>query len=149
MYTKKRIDLNFYCFKIFLYYFLKSVSKERNIPWIKPADDICLILGDGVYENSAKIEDMSLQNPNPLSRTYPQYKCAQLDVSPSGQGASVGIASCSPLKPTPTCSLLRDYYTWLPKMKCKNRETKTKHFSNLKLYFKLKVKSGNTIGWVV
>lgn len=54
----------------------------------------------------------------PLSRKYPQYKCTQLDVSDEGKGASVGIASCSPLKPTPTCSLLRDYYTWLPKMKC-------------------------------
>ena len=60
-----------------------------------------------------------MQSPISLSKMFPHYKCIQLDVSVDGQGSAVGIASCSPLKPTPTCSLLRDYYTWLPKMKCK------------------------------
>ncbi len=61
---------------------------------------------------------MPIQSALPLSKVFPQYSCTQLEVSGDGLGSSVGIASCSPLKPTPTCSLLRDYYTWLPKMKC-------------------------------
>jgi hypothetical protein len=61
---------------------------------------------------------MPIQSGLPLSKVFPQYSCTQLEVSSDGLGSSVGIASCSPLKPTPTCSLLRDYYTWLPKMKC-------------------------------
>ena len=72
---------------------------------------------DNVFENSQKVDDMPLQSPISLSKAFPHYKCVQLEVSADGQGSAVGIASCSPLKPTPTCSLLRDYYTWLPKMK--------------------------------
>jgi hypothetical protein len=79
-----------------------------------------LLNEENEYENINSLEDMSIQSPVPLSRTHPFYECIQLDVSDKGQGASVGIASCSPLKPTPTCALLRDYYTWLPKMKCKH-----------------------------
>ena len=30
----------------------------------------------------------------------------------NGESPAVGIATCSPLKPSPTCSLLRDYFRW-------------------------------------
>ena len=88
--------------------------------FIKPSYENCIFNNEsGEYENVLKAEDMPLQSPVPLSMKNPFYECIQLDVSEKGQGASVGIASCSPLKPTPTSNLLRDYYTWLPKMKCK------------------------------
>lgn len=96
-------------------------SKTNRIEWIKPSDDSCKFIDteqQDQFENLQKIEDMPLQCPVSLGKLHPQYKCLQLEVSSEGQGSSVGIASCSPLKPTPTCSLLRDYYTWLPKMKC-------------------------------
>ncbi len=84
--------------------------------FIRPPFENCLYDEDMVYVNVQKTEDMPLQSPIPLGKKYPYYECLQLEVSEKGQGSSVGIASCSPLKPTPTCDLLRDYYTWLPKM---------------------------------
>jgi hypothetical protein len=97
------------------------------VAWIRPSAEHCTLNNDE-YENVLKNEDVPLQTALALSKQFPQYKCIQMEVSADGQGASVGIASCSPLKPTPTCSLLRDYYTWLPKMK---------------------LKQGNSIGWGV
>lgn len=88
------------------------------VAWIKPQGCIFNIK-DNYFENTTKTDDMPIQSPIALNKLYPHYKCIQLDVSTNGQGSAVGIASCSPLKPTPTCSLLRDYYTWLPKMKRK------------------------------
>lgn len=95
------------------------VNKLNKIKWIKPSNETCEQSGDDEFENVAKLEEMPLQSSIALCKSFPQYKCTQLDVSADGQAASVGIASCSPLKPTPTSSLLRDYYTWLPKMKRK------------------------------
>lgn len=89
---------------------------EKKVKWITPSKDECLVHGLNEFENVIKGEDMPLQSSISLSKSHPQYKCVQVDVSSDGKGASVGIASCSPLKPTPACSLLRDYYTWLPKM---------------------------------
>ena len=99
--------------------FTPAFLKENKINWIKPPNDCCEMTNESQFENLQKIEDMPVQSVVPLSKTFPHYKCIQMEVSNDGQGASVGIASCSPLKPTPTCSLLRDYYTWLPKMKRK------------------------------
>ncbi len=93
-----------------------KIKENKNI-WIKPPNENCDFKNDFEYENLQNIEDMPLQSTLPLSKSCSHYKCIQMEVSNEGQGASVGIASCSPLKPTPTCSLLRDYYTWLPKMK--------------------------------
>ena len=83
--------------------------KNNQISWIKPGKDYCIKLEDDIYENIQKTEDMPIQCSFPLSRSLPQYNCIQMEVSNEGNGASVGIASCSPVKPTPTLSLLRDY----------------------------------------
>ncbi|CAF1377156.1 unnamed protein product, partial [Didymodactylos carnosus] len=80
------------------------------------------------FENPSKLEDLPVQSPIPLGKSFRYFVVTQQDVLSSGKGASVGLATCSPLKPTPTCSLLKDYYTWYPK---------------------LKMKVGNTIGWGV
>ena len=49
------------------------------------------------------------------------YKCCFTDMvhyevvlqeAINGESPAVGIATCSPLKPTPTCVLLRDYFRW-------------------------------------
>lgn len=102
------------------------LNDRDDVIFIKPSIESCLFNDDGEYLNIQKTEDMPLQSPVSLSKSYPFYESTQLEISEKGQGVSVGIASCSPLKPTPTCDLLRDYYTWLPKMK---------------------LHEGNSIGW--
>ena len=74
--------------------------KNNQISWIKPGKDYCIKLEDDIYENIQKTEDMPIQCSFPLSRSLPQYNCIQMEVSNEGNGASVGIASCSPVKPT-------------------------------------------------
>ncbi|CAF3064750.1 unnamed protein product [Rotaria socialis] len=82
-----------------------------------------------LFENRSKVEDLPIQSPIPLSKSFRYFIITQEEVSSTdGKGASVGLATCSPLKPTPTCSLLKDYYTW---------------------FSKTKMKVGNTIGWGV
>lgn len=83
----------------------------------------------GLFENRSKLEDLPVQSPVPLSKSFRYFVVTQHEVSHGeGKGASVGLATCSPLKPTPTCALMKDYYTWFAKMK---------------------MKVGNTIGWGV
>ena len=101
-----------------------SNSNHSLLTWIKPDDTACAhSVGEfSQFENIQNTEDMPVQAPLALSKQFCHYKCTQLDVVSVGggndkKGASVGLASCSPLKPTPTSSLLRDYYTWLPHMK--------------------------------
>jgi hypothetical protein len=105
--------------------------ESGHIRWIRPAaEDACHMVersSFSEFENVQNGEDMPLQSPLALSRHICHYKCTQIDFNGDGsastnvnkrEGASVGLASCSPLKPTPTSSLLRDYYTWLPHLKC-------------------------------
>ncbi|CAF2557981.1 unnamed protein product [Rotaria sp. Silwood2] len=83
----------------------------------------------GFFENHAKVEDLPIQSPIPLSKSFRYFIVKQDDLSPTdGKGASVGLATCSPLKPPPTCSLMKDYYTW---------------------FSKTRMKVGNSIGWGV
>ncbi len=100
------------------------------LKWIRPAEEVCHLVersNFSEFENLQNSEDMPLQSPLALGRHFCHYKCTQIDFSGDGststninkkEGASVGLASCSPLKPTPTSTLLRDYYTWLPHVKC-------------------------------
>ncbi|UJR28669.1 hypothetical protein I4U23_009898 [Adineta vaga] len=83
----------------------------------------------GFFENPSRLEDLPVQAPVPLGKTFRYFVVTQQEVSATdGKGASVGLATYSPLKPTPTCTLMKDYYTWFAKMK---------------------MKVGNTIGWGV
>jgi hypothetical protein len=129
---------------------LSSQQKQddSSVKWIRPPGDqaTCAVVTGGEclneFENVAGGEDVPLQSPVPLGRQFTHYKCTQVELSGEGgvgstnvnkrEGASVGLASCSPLKPTPTSSLLRDYYTWLPHMKC----TQPLSFLYLIFYFK-------------
>ena len=74
--------------------------KNNTVKWIKPTDDVCLQSETNEFENLAKTEDMPIQSALPLGNRFSHYKATLLEVSNDGQGASVGIASCSPLKPT-------------------------------------------------
>ena len=50
----------------------------------------------GIFENSAKAEDLPIQSPVPLSKEFPYFLVTQEEVSPKdGKGASVGLATLS------------------------------------------------------
>ena len=51
---------------------------------------------NGIFENPSKVEDLPIQSPTPLSKTFPYFVVIQQEVSPTdGKGASVGLATCS------------------------------------------------------
>ena len=52
---------------------------------------------------------------------FEHYEVIVKETSPTGAGPAVGIATCSPLKPTPTCEILRDYFRWMPDGECKDK----------------------------
>jgi hypothetical protein len=50
----------------------------------------------GIFENHSKIEDLPIQSPTPLSKSFPYFIVVQEEVSSTdGKGASVGLATCS------------------------------------------------------
>jgi hypothetical protein len=50
----------------------------------------------GIFENRSKVEDLPIQSPTPLSKSFPYFMVVQEEVSSTdGKGASVGLATCS------------------------------------------------------
>jgi hypothetical protein len=50
----------------------------------------------GFYENRSKLEDLPVQSPIPLSKSFRYFVVTQEEVSPTdGKGASVGLATFS------------------------------------------------------
>jgi hypothetical protein len=50
----------------------------------------------GFFENRSKLEDLPVQSPIPLGRSFRYFVVTQQEVSPTdGKGASVGLATCS------------------------------------------------------
>ena len=50
----------------------------------------------GFFENRSKLEDLPVQSPTPLGKSFRHFVVTQQEVSPTdGKGASVGLATCS------------------------------------------------------
>lgn len=50
----------------------------------------------GLFENRSKLEDLPVQSPVPLSKSFRYFVVTQHEVSHGeGKGASVGLATCS------------------------------------------------------
>jgi hypothetical protein len=50
----------------------------------------------GFFENRSKLEDLPVQSPTPLGKSFRYFMVTQQEVSPiDGKGASVGLATCS------------------------------------------------------
>ena len=48
------------------------------------------------FENRSKLEDLPVQSPTPLGKSFRYFVVTQQEVSPTdGKGASVGLATCS------------------------------------------------------
>lgn len=48
------------------------------------------------FENRSKLEDLPVQSPTPLSKSFRYFVVTQQEVSANdGKGASVGLATCS------------------------------------------------------
>ncbi|CAF4314700.1 unnamed protein product, partial [Adineta steineri] len=105
---------------------LPSITDIPVCQWIR-ASSSSYNSKTGYFENLSKVPDSSIQSPVSLCKSFSYFIVTQEEVSSlDGKGASVGLATFSPLKPTTTYSLMKDYYTWFPK---------------------IKMKVGNTIGW--
>jgi hypothetical protein len=49
-----------------------------------------------IFENRLKVEDLPIQSPIPLSKTFPYFIVTQQEISSNdGKGASIGLATCS------------------------------------------------------
>ena len=49
-----------------------------------------------IFENRSKVEDLPIQSPTPLCKSFPYFVVTQEEVSSTdGKGASVGLATCS------------------------------------------------------
>lgn len=50
----------------------------------------------GFFENRSKLEDLPVQSPIPLGKSFRYFVVTQQEVSSAdGKGASVGLATCS------------------------------------------------------
>jgi len=50
----------------------------------------------GFFENRSKLEDLPVQSPIPLGKSFRYFVVTQQEVSlTDGKGASVGLATCS------------------------------------------------------
>lgn len=50
----------------------------------------------GFFENRSKLEDLPVQSPIPLGKSFRYFVVTQQEVSQTdGKGASVGLATCS------------------------------------------------------
>ncbi|KAL4232460.1 hypothetical protein ACF0H5_007153 [Mactra antiquata] len=84
---------------------------ERNmLNWIKD-QGMVYDSGRNVFSYDKKLPEVTLQSPVPLSKDMVHYEVIVQEAI-NGESPAVGIATCSPLKPTPTCLLLRDFFRW-------------------------------------
>ncbi|OWF45917.1 uncharacterized protein LOC110456445 [Mizuhopecten yessoensis] len=74
------------------------------------------------------VEFATIQSPQPLETGFQHFEIIVQDMDTSGVCPAIGVATCSPMSPTPTCELLRDFFRWEADGKV------------------LKVKSGSVVG---
>ncbi|XP_045196072.2 uncharacterized protein LOC123551303 [Mercenaria mercenaria] len=84
---------------------------ERNmLNWIKD-DGMQYDSGKNLFTYDQKNPEVTLQSPVPLTKDLVHYEMIVMETL-DGESPAVGLATCSPLMPTPTCVLLRDFFRW-------------------------------------
>lgn len=85
-------------------------DEKDMLNWIRdPSMNYDLMRNEFCYNK--KLTEVCVQSPQPLTRDMVHYEVV-IQEAINGESPAVGIATCSPLKPSPTCSLLRDYFRW-------------------------------------
>lgn len=84
---------------------------ERNmLNWIKDSG-MQYDPAKNMFMYDKKLPEVTLQSPVPLTKELVHYEVIVQEAM-EGESPAVGIATCSPLTPTPTCLLLRDFFRW-------------------------------------
>lgn len=91
-------------------------SEKNMLNWIVPAqvaynpdDDIFF-----VKPNVSLGSTSCIQCPLPLSWETSHFEVVILDITDDGQGPIIAISTCSPILPTPTSELAKDFFKWAP-----------------------------------
>ncbi|XP_062616121.1 uncharacterized protein LOC134277830 [Saccostrea cucullata] len=85
-------------------------SDKNMIQWIT-SPGVSYNMADNMFVFNPDTENQgTIQSPTSLSREFEHYEVVIQKVSESGAGPAVGIATCSLLKPTPTCKALVDFF---------------------------------------
>ncbi|XP_064628155.1 uncharacterized protein LOC135487894 isoform X2 [Lineus longissimus] len=93
---------------------IPNYSEKNMLHWIRSP----LVQYDRTenvfYYNDLLRDELPVQSPFPLSKDIQHFEVIIKEVSDDGATNCIAIATCSPIKPTPTCELLRDYFRWHP-----------------------------------
>ncbi|XP_060081327.1 uncharacterized protein LOC132560673 [Ylistrum balloti] len=54
-----------------------------------------------------------IQSPQPLDTGFQHFEIVVQDMGSSNVSPAIGVATCSPMTPSPTCDFLRDYFRWM------------------------------------
>ncbi|XP_078310024.1 uncharacterized protein LOC144618182 [Crassostrea virginica] len=90
-----------------------SFSEKNMLQWMRPPE-VKYSMADNMFVfDSENKERAVIQSPSPLSKDFEHFEIIVQSVLPSEDGPAVGIATCSLLKPTPTCKAIVDFFRLL------------------------------------
>ncbi|XP_052810715.1 uncharacterized protein LOC128238637 [Mya arenaria] len=89
---------------------IPEFTETNMLNWIKDSGAEYDAL-DNVFHYDKTLPEVILQSPTPLRQDLVHYEVV-LREAMEGESPAVGIATCSPLWPTPTSVLLRDFFKW-------------------------------------
>ncbi|KAK7447339.1 hypothetical protein BaRGS_00040197 [Batillaria attramentaria] len=105
-------------------------SEKNMLHWIRPPY-VIYDMENNQFVYDAKEPEAIIQSPLPLSTEIQHFEVIIKEVSNAGGGPAIALATCSPLIPSPSCSLSKDYLRFLPEGN------------------NVKVKVGQRLGWGV
>ncbi|XP_076467081.1 uncharacterized protein LOC143298198 [Babylonia areolata] len=107
-------------------------SEKNMLHWIKPPG-VIFDLEHNMFTYDGKEKEVIIQSPHPLSTEIQHFEVVIQEVSEVGGGPAIALATCSPVFPTSTSPLLKDFLRFFP------------DGSNCDI----KVKVGQRMGWGV
>nr|KAG5685495.1 hypothetical protein BaRGS_009408 [Batillaria attramentaria] len=88
-------------------------SEKNMLHWIRPPY-VIYDMENNQFVYDAKEPEAIIQSPLPLSTEIQHFEVIIKEVSNAGGGPAIALATCSPLIPSPSCSLSKDYLRFLP-----------------------------------